>query len=380
MEKSLCVIVPVYNVENYLKECVNSIINQTYSNLEIVLVDDGSTDSSGQLCDEFAAIDSRIKVIHQKNMGMIMARYNGIRTTECEYITFVDSDDWICLDTYETISKYMDNGYDVIAYGITKYFDKNNQSCYLDDIDEGEYYKQDIIKNVYPKMIWNIEKQRFGFTPSLCNKIMKRDCIISALEKVKDLKCNYGEDSATLYPMMLNINTLAVVKTPCYYHRMRNSGDVQQYITDTDFFIKTYKLYEYMKSEFSDDKNLLKQLDYFYIYSVGLKRRVYKDFSQDGNYMFPFKKVEKNTCVVLYGAKIVGQTFYKQIIKSDYCKLVLWVDKNYKNFNNPEIQSVENIYKINYDYIVIAIASEAVALKVKEELIGRGIEEKKIII
>lgn len=94
----ISIIVPVYNVENYIKECINSIINQSYKNIEIILVDDGSTDNSGSLCEEFSLIDSRIVTFHKENGGLSDARNYGIRHSNGEYIMFVDSDDIIDKD------------------------------------------------------------------------------------------------------------------------------------------------------------------------------------------------------------------------------------------------------------------------------------------
>lgn len=95
------VIIPVYNVEKYLARCVDSIKNQTYSHLEILLIDDGSTDSSGALCEELAVMDKRIRVIHQKNGGLSCARNTGIAHAKGKYLTFVDSDDWTKQDMIE---------------------------------------------------------------------------------------------------------------------------------------------------------------------------------------------------------------------------------------------------------------------------------------
>lgn len=97
----ISVVVPVYNVENYLAKCINSILNQTYSNIEVILVDDGSTDSSSQICNNFAENDSRINVIHKPNGGVSSARNIGIEVATGDYICFVDSDDWLELDYFE---------------------------------------------------------------------------------------------------------------------------------------------------------------------------------------------------------------------------------------------------------------------------------------
>ena len=97
----ISVIVPVYNVESYLARCVDSILAQTYQNLEIILVNDGSRDASGSICDAYAQKDSRITVIHKENGGLSSARNAGIDAASGEYLTFVDSDDWIEPQTYE---------------------------------------------------------------------------------------------------------------------------------------------------------------------------------------------------------------------------------------------------------------------------------------
>ena len=103
MENLISIIVPVYNVENYLRKCVDSIINQSYKNLEIILVDDGSTDSSGKICDEYSLKDSRIKVIHKKNGGLSDARNAGMEIASGDFWGFVDSDDYIDSDMYSVL-------------------------------------------------------------------------------------------------------------------------------------------------------------------------------------------------------------------------------------------------------------------------------------
>ena len=100
----ISVIVPVYNVEQYLPQCLDSIINQTYKNLEIICVDDGSPDNSGKILDEYAKKDKRIKVIHQENQGVSVARNTGLDNATGKYIGFVDPDDWIEADYYETLT------------------------------------------------------------------------------------------------------------------------------------------------------------------------------------------------------------------------------------------------------------------------------------
>ena len=131
----ISVIVPVYNVEQYLRECIESITNQTYNHLQIILVDDGSTDDSGKICDEYKAIDERIIVIHQKNKGLVGARKTGLEVANGEYIGFVDSDDYIDREMYDSLLEYalLENA-DMVHSGcyVYKWGQKENVKILID--------------------------------------------------------------------------------------------------------------------------------------------------------------------------------------------------------------------------------------------------------
>lgn len=124
----ISIIVPVYNVEKYLSKCLDSLVNQTYENIEIVCVDDGSTDSSGAICDEYAKKDARIKVIHKENGGLSDARNAGLEAINGEYVMFIDSDDWIDIDTCEqcinTLERY---DVDLILWSYIREYDNNTK-------------------------------------------------------------------------------------------------------------------------------------------------------------------------------------------------------------------------------------------------------------
>lgn len=115
----ISIIIPIYNVEKYLKQCLDSIINQSYKNLEILLIDDGSTDKCPEICDAYALKDKRIKVIHQENKGISSARNMGLKIASGSYIAFVDSDDWLALNCYETVLAHaIKTDADIVGYDI----------------------------------------------------------------------------------------------------------------------------------------------------------------------------------------------------------------------------------------------------------------------
>ena len=157
MRDLISIIIPVYNVEKYLDKCVESIVNQTYQNLEILLIDDGSTDHSGEKCDEWTKKDKRIKVIHKENEGVSSARNRGLREATGEYIGFVDSDDYIEKDMYEIMLKEMKK--DTIEFVMCDFYMVTTEDE-IQKSDSGEYSievmsKKQLIEKFYPAAsIW----------------------------------------------------------------------------------------------------------------------------------------------------------------------------------------------------------------------------------
>ena len=126
-EELLSIIVPVYNVEKYLNRCIESIVNQTYKTIEIILIDDGSSDNSSYLCDEWAKKDSRIKVVHKQNGGVSSARNQGIKVATGEYVQFVDSDDYLDVDFCKNIMSEYSDDIDLVVSGFTIIDDSGNK-------------------------------------------------------------------------------------------------------------------------------------------------------------------------------------------------------------------------------------------------------------
>lgn len=154
----ISILVPVYNVEKYLPQCLESIIKQTYKDLEIILVDDGSTDKSGEICDEYAQKDLRIRVIHQQNKGRSMARNTGIKASTGEYVLFVDSDDWIEKDMVEYLFEIVKNTGAQIALCGYNNIDEKGQTkvTYEEQILSGEQVLVELCKDEKIKnYLWN---------------------------------------------------------------------------------------------------------------------------------------------------------------------------------------------------------------------------------
>ena len=160
------VIVPVYNTESFLPACVKSMMAQTLKELEIIFVDDGSTDSSGKLCDKYAEQDNRVRVIHKPNGGVASARQAGLDAATGEYVIWADSDDWVDPDMYEKMyEKAKETNADLVACGYKKEF--SDGTCLL---------FTDYFSNAKRKSIINFLRTKIG--NSLCNKLFKRELIL----------------------------------------------------------------------------------------------------------------------------------------------------------------------------------------------------------
>lgn len=206
----ISVIVPVYNVENYIRQCVDSILNQSYSNLEIILVDDGSTDNCPSICDEYANLDSRVKVIHQINGGQSSARNLALDISRGEYISFVDSDDYLHPAMFDIIlSNMRDSGSDI---GMCARFILTEKGC------RESYFLPN--SNIYDKAsaLKLILSDRIGSQP--WDKIYRRKCF----DNIRFPEGRVYEDIGTTYLAFNQSNKFCYIHTPLYYYRLNNQG------------------------------------------------------------------------------------------------------------------------------------------------------------
>lgn len=219
MNSLISVIVPVYNVEKYLKKCVNSIIQQTYKKLEIILVDDGSTDNSGVMCDEFALKDNRIQVIHKSNGGLSDARNTGLDVCKGEYISFIDSDDYISEYFYEIFMKiFLEKNCDIITLKKgTDFWDKES----------------------IPNLVKSNSDYKVSYMPSkkALEMMLYQNIVTGAPFKVckrnvwDNIRFPYGylyEDVATTYKLFLVSKKCAVIDADLYAYRKRKDSIIRQ--------------------------------------------------------------------------------------------------------------------------------------------------------
>ena len=217
----ISIIVPIYNIQPYLCQCIDSILNQTYGKIEVVLVDDGSPDDCPQICDEYAKKDIRIKVVHKKNGGLVSARKAGLKVSEGDYICHVDGDDWLHPNYIESfvnvINKYNP---DIICSGeITAYPDVQIESRIPER--KGLYTKEQINDEILPSLLER--EDGYYFNHSIIQKCIRRDIAVEC-ENLIDDGISMSEDHAFIYPAVLKAQSMYIMENCLYYYRMNPSS------------------------------------------------------------------------------------------------------------------------------------------------------------
>lgn len=240
MNDLVSVIIPVYKVEPYLRECLDSVVNQTYYNLEIILVDDGSPDGCPKICDEYAENDSRIKVIHKENGGLSDARNKGLDIATGKYITFVDSDDVIHKTYVESLYDNLKKTNSFISVCQLATF-KDFQIIKKVEIDCEQYVLSgsEAVQDLYERLCGLKKQKSFGVSVTACGKMFARKFF-------SNIRFPYGmlhEDDAVSPKVLYQSNRVCVISSQLYYYRVTENS-----ITNSPFSIKRYDCLEATES------------------------------------------------------------------------------------------------------------------------------------
>lgn len=381
----ISIIVPMYNSESTIGKCIESILQQTLSELEVILVNDGSTDNTLDICKKYSKRDSRIVVVSQENKGLISARKRGVEISSADFIGFVDSDDWIEKDMYENLYEIYNNYHvDVVSSGIFRdYIEEQYTNEVLDNFEQGYY--ENINKTVYPYMLWNKKINDFGIYCTLVNKLFKREILKTVYDNI-DERVFYGEDCLTFFSYMMRCKKVYILNKS-YYHYVINHNSMCSK-TDDRLLTNTYYLYKGLEKVFLGygelTYRLLEQLKY-YILSVEshtLMKLYNLSLMSLMNARFGTLDI-KGKNVILYGAGGSSRVLYNHLIEDCECIVVAWVDK-YPDGKDMlclhKIESRNIITDLEYDYIVISVISEELYISIKNELKEfYGIDDKKIM-
>lgn len=273
-ESKISVIVPVYNTQSYLPRCIESILGQTYQNMEIILVDDGSTDASFRICKEYAEKDSRIVIVRQENKGNNAARKEGLKACTGEYVTFVDSDDWIGRELVALLYKHaIENRADMVVSNVRMTRLEGTEEERKNLIDAGVYVNpRDEVKKLFFKSSKpGNEECKYGILPFIFAKLYRRDVLAQSMEKIDD-RIQFDEDRALVWTCLMQDITVVFVNAMEYYYCQRQEGLVRS--VDEMYLAKINYFYCYMKRLFTqEDSILMEQLEQYVLWNVKIAFR-----------------------------------------------------------------------------------------------------------
>lgn len=376
MEKPLIsVIVPIYSTDRYTGLCIESIINQTYKNLEIILIDDGSIDKCPQLCDLYATKDSRIKVIHKQNGGLVSGRKEGMKIASGEYIGYVDGDDWIGQDYfYNIFVEISKNKPDVVVSGWTRaLFD---QHVVIHNNIENGFYSGELLDQLKSQMISMENFYKPGISTYVWNKVFKRSIVYDCQMNV-DNRLMTGEDACVSYAAILKSNSVSIIDNAHYYYRQHEDSMLKRKSNYSNEMAKMRILFEKMQEFSNKQPNLQKQV-IDYVLSSCIIRAGGLNPNTKG---FVFGNDFENKKVVVYGAGSFGQQLMSKLLEMKICTITGWIDDDYWEYRRSclDVDPVESVNKFEYDYIIVSSISSDESKLVINRMISFGVDESKII-
>lgn len=380
----ISIIIPIYNTAPYLPRCIESVTNQTYRDLEIILVDDGSTDNSGQICEEYAKKDSRIIFVRQENQGNNAARKAGLDICTGEYVMFVDSDDWIGSNLvsalYQPVEKYQ---VELVISNVLMTRVNGRKEERKNLIEAGIYTNP---KEAVKKLFFDYEDCRYGILPYIYAKLYQKDLVVRSMKRIDD-KVQYDEDRALVWTCLMQEIKTAFIDDMEYYYCQRPEGLVcakdEMYLAKINYF------YCYMNRLFAhEDEILRKQMERYVAWNVeialkwklGMSEKVrtkMREIYVPDSSAF----LMETTSVILYGAGAVGCDYYTQLQESRKIRIAAWIDKAWKERQREglPVKPIEEAAGLSYEYILVAVKREKIFKEIKEELIAKGLPKERIL-
>lgn len=375
------VIIPAYNLEDYIEVCVRSIMNQTYDNIEIIVVNDGSVDRTGEICDKLAGLDSRVICLHQKNGGVVAARGAGLDIAGGQYILFVDGDDWIEANMIDYMVKNIGNS-ELISVGVIREMSPNYEVVITDLFEEG-IYSGERLQYLFSKMIYDDSSNKIQpYTGWGINKLFLAERAKEIFPQLsKDL--TLAEDSVFLYMYMLTCKQITIKHEALYHYRYREESAVNK--VDQKILYKHTQIYEALKpllDRQNEELCLPEQLQHWFVASnlrAINKKMGFGESVHVTRYVADLSYLE-NKKIVLYAAGEVGLDYYRQLKQFGY-NVVLWVDKHCKkrDVENVEVVLPEVMLNVDFDVVFIAIERADTAELIRRDLLNMGIGKERIV-
>ena len=386
----LSIIVPVYNVAPYLDRSIRSILGQTYRNLEVILIDDGSTDGSGEICEKYARQDSRIKLISQENQGASAARRSGVRLASGTYMGFIDPDDYIDGDFYERLMACRGE-FDVVVSQWLRESENGTRCCYdtfppgaYETPEDMEFLLRHLINVSLPGGSVNI---RPGIAAYLWNKLFRTELVKETVEEIK-VDLAVSNDRPIIYGVMLKCRSVLITEICGYHYQVREGSIAHGVDKNCRHLRSTCEFYGLMEAMLEGDPRreyLLPQVQLKTAEDI-TRAPARMGFPEEAQLqlktpVFPFVNLLEGKRIALYGADLLGSGYRRQIQKWNACEIALWVDENWAEYARTglEVGPVEGLLEAEYDCVVLAVPDQASAEGIRRKLAGLGIEDSRIL-
>ncbi|MCR5789326.1 MAG: glycosyltransferase [Lachnospiraceae bacterium] len=368
----ISVIVPIHNAEPYLSKCIDSIIGQSYQQLEIILVDDGSTDGSGRLCDAYQKKDKRISVIHQENKGLVRSRKIGLSAATGEYAAYVDADDWLEPGMYELLLKKMQE-YDAELSVCARFEDTGEQrKTVRQGIGAGIYGEHELKRTVFPHMISADGVFEPGIFAFLWDKLFLREKLLPFQMAVPD-ETVMGEDAAVTFPYMASASRISIIDDPLYHYRQTGSSMVKSMKSFAEERRRFSLLYGSLKSwadSIKDQFDFREQIDEYVLFLMIPRAEYLYEGLDELDFLFPFPDVKKGERIILYGMGTYGQFLARYLKRTGFCEVEAIVDRNHEALSAQgfSVKSPDEIERLTSRHIVLALSYTGIRERAFEEL------------
>jgi glycosyltransferase involved in cell wall biosynthesis len=378
----ISVVVPIYNLDAYLYQCVSSIAQQTYSNLEIILVDDGSTDNALEICEFFRKSDTRVRVIAKSNGGLVTARKAGLNAATGKYVFYVDGDDWInhdCIERYYKLANEHDA--DIVVGDYRREF-LGNFVTIRNSIEPGFYNRKRIENEILPIMISYGPFFNHGLKTYSWGKLYKRSAVLTFQNQVPD-EIMIAEDAALIYPAIFNSNAIYISDlTLCNYRQRPNS-----ILKSTNFgnkeLARIATAFQYLAVTLESRNSPFyfhQQLQAYFAAIVTIRTGGFLGRVELYDKFKVFGDIAPGARLAVYNSGSFGQHVYKHLQHNEDFIFAGWFDKDYKENNilNMRVSNPADLHRCTFDLLIIPSFDPMLYTEVNDLFKGQSLEHKKI--
>lgn len=353
----ISVVVPIYNLDAYLYQCVSSIVGQSYKNLEIILVDDGSTDNALEICEYFRKSDARIQVIAQPNRGLVSARKLGLNASTGHYVFYVDGDDWIepdCIAQYHRLASTHDA--DIVVGDYQREFLGNFQTV-RNTIAPGVYDRSRIEKDILPTMISQAPFFGHGLRTYSWGKLYKRSIIVDLQNQVPD-QVMVAEDAALVYPAIHRSNVVVVADIALCNYRQRPNSILKSTHFDDRETHRIAAAFQHLASTLHSEAStygFAQQLQAYFAAIVTIRSGAFLSSEQAYEKFKVFGPIAPGARLAVYNSGSFGQHVYRHLQNNPAFSLVGWYDKDHREnaILRMPVSDPDELGKATFDHLLV---------------------------